>query len=81
MVRRFVEKLAPFTEQEWIEFWARMDLVEFKKHQSLLKVGEVENYLDFLVSGIARLFIPMQRKSTPSVSIFPEAFSLPTPLF
>ncbi len=74
MVRRFVEKLAPFSEMDWSEFWSRMEFAEFKKHQFLLKAGEVENYLNFLVSGIARLYHVIARKEYTIRLIFPGTF-------
>jgi len=74
LVREFVKRLAPFTEKDWSEFWSRMEPAEFKKHQFLLKSGEVESYLNFLVSGISRLFYTKAKKEFTIRLIFPGTF-------
>ncbi len=74
LVRRFVEQLAPFSDQEWLEFWSRMDLAEYKKNEFILKAGHVENYLYFLVSGIARLYLNSDTKEFTLRFNFPGQF-------
>jgi len=74
LIRGFVEQMAPFSDQEWYEFWSRMDFAEFKKNEFLLKSGQVENYLNFLVSGIARLFLDTEKKEFTLRFNFPNMF-------
>ena len=74
LIRQFVERLAPFTDQDWHEFWSRMEPAEFNKNDLLLKSGKVENYLNFLVSGIARLYLSSDTKEFTLRFNFPNMF-------
>ncbi|MBE0648856.1 MAG: Crp/Fnr family transcriptional regulator [Bacteroidales bacterium] len=74
LIKQFVERLAPFTDHDWHEFWSRMTLSEFNKNDLLLKSGQVENYLNFLVSGIARLCLSSDTKEFTLRFNFPGQF-------
>jgi len=74
LIRHFVERLAPITDHDWHEFWSRMAPAEFNKNELLLKAGHVEDYLYFLVSGIARLFLAAPTKEYTLRFNFPGMF-------
>lgn len=74
LIRSFVERLAPITEHDWSEFWSRMEPAEFKKNEFLLRSGQVENHLNFLVSGIVRLYLTSDTKEFTIRFNFPMMF-------
>lgn len=74
VVRRFVERLAPFTDQDWYEFWRRMEPASYEKGKLVLKAGHIEPYLYFLVSGITRFFLVAPTKEYTLRFNFPGMF-------
>lgn len=74
MIRNAVEQLAPITSEDWHAFWERMEPAEVEKGGLLLKAGQVENHLNFLISGIARLFFISHNKEYTLRFNFPGMF-------
>lgn len=57
-LRRHIEQFVDISEDEWNFFASKFQYVEVPKKELLLKVGEIENYLSFIESGIIRFFVP-----------------------
>lgn len=57
-----LSKGIPLEEKQWAEFTKKNIRTEYKKKDIILKVGEVENYLSFVETGIARLFFEKDNK-------------------
>lgn len=57
-LRAYFEKIAPITDRDWELFSANLIRAEFPKKTSLLKMGEVENYISFIEKGVVRFFLP-----------------------
>ncbi|MBN1200081.1 MAG: Crp/Fnr family transcriptional regulator, partial [Bacteroidales bacterium] len=74
MIRRIVEQLAPFSDGDWEAFWVGMESLEIPKGNLLLKRGQVETYLNFLIFGIARLFFTSGNKEYTLRFNFPMMF-------
>lgn len=59
-VRSYFEKFVDLNDYLWSLFTDKIELVEFEKGDTILKKGEVENYVYILESGAVRLFIPQK---------------------
>lgn len=46
------------SERDWDIFSSKLSRVELTKNQTIIKVGEIENYLSFIETGIVRYYIP-----------------------
>jgi len=55
-VRGFISSIVPFSDKDWSLFDKRLVYKEFEKNEILLRTGEVENYMYFLVEGVTRIF-------------------------
>jgi len=55
-LRNFVSKYVPLTQSEYDYFESFFEKRSIKKKEKLLQEGEVEKYLNFIESGLARLF-------------------------
>lgn len=58
ILRQHIEQFTKISDEEWNFFSSKFEYREFGKKQTLLNVGQVENYLSFIESGIIRFFIP-----------------------
>ncbi|MGB1004444.1 MAG: Crp/Fnr family transcriptional regulator, partial [Salibacteraceae bacterium] len=63
-VRSYFEKFVDLNDYLWSLFTDKVEFVEFKKGETILKQGEVENYVYILESGAVRLFIPNEENET-----------------
>ncbi|RLD74102.1 MAG: Crp/Fnr family transcriptional regulator [Bacteroidetes bacterium] len=55
-IRGFISSIVPFSDKDWALFDKRLVYKEFEKNEILLRAGEVENYMYFLVEGVTRIF-------------------------
>jgi CRP-like cAMP-binding protein len=55
-LRDFISKFVSLTDPEFIYFASFFESRKFKKKEKLIREGEVEKYLNFIESGIARLY-------------------------
>lgn len=55
-IRFFISKIVSFSDNDWALFDKRLVYKEFNKNELLLRAGNVENYLYFLVDGATRIF-------------------------
>lgn len=57
-LKKYIEQFVTISDEEWIFFSGKFEHKEFPKKETLLKLGETENYLSFIESGIIRFFVP-----------------------
>lgn len=57
-VRKSLESIVKLNDSDWNIFSSKLKMREFKKDTSLLKSGERERYLSFIIEGSARTYIP-----------------------
>jgi len=55
-VRNFVSRFVNLNDEEFSLFSQTLEFREFEKRKPLIREGEIENYLNFIVSGLARKF-------------------------
>jgi len=55
-IRGFLSSIVQFSEDDWNLFNKRLIYKEFEKNELLLRAGEVENFMYFLVDGVSRIF-------------------------
>lgn len=56
LIREVFDKQAILNEDEWHMFSQRLEEKHFDKSEMLLRQGDIEKYLTFIVSGSARMF-------------------------
>jgi len=56
----FLNNIAPISEEDWHFFTERLESFDYKKKDTVLKLGKVENYLNFVEEGILRYYIPKE---------------------
>jgi CRP-like cAMP-binding protein len=61
-LRNFVSKYVSLTPPEYDYFESFFEKRNFKKKEKLLQEGEVEKYLNFIESGLARLFFVREKE-------------------
>ena len=61
-IRTFLEKTVAITEKDWQLFSSKLEYRKFEKKSKLLEVGQTENYISFIESGIARFLIPKEEE-------------------
>jgi len=55
-IRGFLSSIVPFSDKDWFLFSKRLVYKEFEKNEIILRAGEVENFMYFLVEGVSRIF-------------------------
>jgi CRP-like cAMP-binding protein len=63
-LREFVSDFVSLTESEFAYFESFFEKRYFKKKEKLLQEGEVEKYLNFIESGLARLYFVSNKEET-----------------
>ena len=61
-IRDYIEEIAHISDADWDNFSSRLLKREFKKKTVFLKVGETENYINFIKKGVVRFYIPKEFK-------------------
>lgn len=59
-IKEYLEQIVKLSDEDWEIFSSKLKKVECKKRTTLLKIGKVENYLNFIEKGSIRLFIPKE---------------------
>lgn len=57
-IKTYLEHITPIDESDWLLFTSKLEEVTLPKKAVLLEVGEVENHISFIKSGIVRFLIP-----------------------
>lgn len=73
-IREYFEQITPLSEQEWQLFASKLIRREFPKKTLLLKLGQKENYLSFIETGVVRFFIPKEENDLTFGFSFANAF-------
>jgi len=66
IVRNYLHQITDFTDTDWHFFSSKLTKHFITKKTTFLKLGEVENRISFIVSGVVRLCIP---KNDPAKEI------------
>ena len=61
-IRKHIEAISKISDTDWEYFKSRLVQRDFKKKTVFSKLGEVEDYISFIASGVVRLFIPKETK-------------------
>jgi CRP-like cAMP-binding protein len=61
-IREYIEKIVVISDKDWQLFSSKLENRVFKKRSKILDVGETENYISFIESGIARFLIPKEEE-------------------
>ena len=59
-IRDYIEKTVIIDETDWQLFASKLVRRSFKKKTNILQVGTNENYISFIVKGVARFLIPKE---------------------
>jgi CRP-like cAMP-binding protein len=73
-IRKYFEKTFMLTDKDWQIFSSKLTKQEFSKKHVLLKVGQVENYLSFVETGIIRFYIPKEENDLTFTFTFDNNF-------
>ncbi|MBZ4188496.1 Crp/Fnr family transcriptional regulator [Niabella beijingensis] len=57
-IREYYERFRKLDEAEWTLIAAHFKRWVFRKNERVVKLGETENYLSFIESGLIRCYIP-----------------------
>ncbi|MCX2745614.1 Crp/Fnr family transcriptional regulator [Mangrovivirga sp. M17] len=74
-IRKFITNITPISDSDFDFFASKLEQVKVKKHTPLLKAGDVENYLYFILKGIVRLYIPKDEYDLTFGFIFENEFA------
>jgi len=55
-IRGFLSSIVPYSDNDWELFNKHLVYKVFAKNELLLRAGEVENFMYFLVDGVTRIF-------------------------
>lgn len=59
-IRKYLEKVAKQSDEDWEIFSSKLSRQEFPKRSLLLKTGQTEKYLSFIEKGIIRFYLPKE---------------------
>ena len=61
-IREYIEQTVAISDKDWQLFSSKLENKIFKKKTIILDLGETENYISFIDSGIARFVIPKEEE-------------------
>lgn len=73
-IRQHFEKTVRITDKDWQFFSSKLIKLEFPKNHRLLAVGQTENYLSFIETGIVRFYIPKEENDLTFAFVFAHSF-------
>lgn len=73
-IRTYLEKTVAINESDWLLFSSKLKHRDFKKKDKLINLGEKENYISFIETGIARFMIPKEDKEVTFGFCFENEF-------
>ena len=62
------------SDEEWALFSSKLTRKEFPKKHTLLRSGQIENYLSFVETGVVRYFIPKIENDVTFTFVFDNNF-------
>lgn len=57
-IRASFERLTKLNQTDWEAFKSKLTPKSYSKREVILKLGQTENYLSFIESGIVRMYLP-----------------------
>jgi len=54
--KKRVEGFVPLNQEEWAALESVLEIREYKKGEAIIQAGQVENFMSFVISGIARIY-------------------------
>ncbi len=73
-IKKYLEKTLTIEDSDWSFFISRLEKRTVKKRTKILNIGEVENYISFISSGIVRFLIPKEEKEITFGFCFKDEF-------
>lgn len=58
IVRNHIQQYASVSDKDWNFFASKLTKHDIPKKTTFLKMGKVENYISFIISGLVRFYIP-----------------------
>jgi len=71
-IRNLFDSQALLTDEEWDLFTSKLEHKTFKKGDTVLRDGEIENYLSFIVKGSIRLLVYNDKMDEISIGFSSE---------
>ncbi|WP_271393144.1 Crp/Fnr family transcriptional regulator [Aequorivita sinensis] len=59
-VRNHIEGISKISDEDWHYFSSRLIERNYRKKSVFLKLGEIENYISFIKSGVVRFYLPKE---------------------
>ncbi len=73
-VRKYIDNISPMNDSDWEFFSSKLKEVRLEKNTTILKIGEIEDYLSFISKGIIRLYIPREESDLTFGFLFENEF-------
>lgn len=73
-IRKFIDTVSPMNDSDWDFFSSKLQEVRLEKNTTILKIGEIENYLSFISKGVIRLYIPKEESDLTFGFLFDNEF-------
>jgi CRP-like cAMP-binding protein len=74
IIRQYLEKTVKLTDKDWQFFSSKLIRQDFPKKHHILNVGETENYLSFIETGMVRFYIPEKENELTFSFVFENSF-------
>lgn len=74
IVRKYFEQIVKMSDKDWKVFSSKLKKSDYKKRTTLLKIGKIENHLNFIEKGSIRLFIPNEENDLTFGFCFKDQF-------
>lgn len=59
-IRKHIEVFSKISDKDWLYFSSRLVERNFPKKTVFLKLGETENFISFIKTGVVRLYLPKE---------------------
>ncbi|WP_299430401.1 Crp/Fnr family transcriptional regulator [uncultured Maribacter sp.] len=73
-VRKSLDTISKLSDADWEIFSSKLKKYEIKKGDALLKAGNLERYLSFIIEGSARIYIPKIENDVTVRFVFENEF-------
>jgi len=74
-LKKYLERFGPLPVKDWEFFVSRLQYRSFPKKSPILQSGTVENYVNFIDTGIIRYFVLEEEKDITFEIAFQESFA------
>jgi len=73
-IKTFIDHIHPMSDVDWKLFSSKLHKKVLKKNTTLIKVGDIENYMSFISEGIVRFYIPQEEHDLTFGFLFENEF-------